>query len=473
MGPKHSIFSVIAVILVSLFGAGILFAFFVLKLDIRWLNAVIVLFAGFSFLQIVKDKELFLLRIMVFLIPFAIGFLYTYVISVDLIFAFDVILFFLYLNWFLEKPRFQFGKLYVARATLPALLIIGWSSLSVIIAVSQKCSSFAVFLLIKSFLVYFFIINRVTTKKQLMVIVDFLIIGLAIQGAIGLAQRLLGHPLGLTFFGERQVSLWMQLSRVRGTLGYPNMYGAYLILLLPLSISLFVFVKSKLKKIWYGSVTIVGLLALLFSLSRSSWLGIVGAIIVMFLLMGVKRKLSPRLVLASIVIIGAVMVIISVFGELINLRFETGGRGEYRLLMIKIAIPIILGHPILGVGLLNYPFHSFSSFRFWHPVHNEYLRLAAETGLPGLFFFLWFVFWVLKDVYNALKFKDKYLNAIAIGIFGSYTAFLTAIMFGPEYQHYRQKFIFWILAGLGVALKRIYKRELFKRQKVMVSVRKS
>jgi len=181
--------------------------------------------------------------------------------------------------------------------------------------------------------------------------------------------------------------------------------------------------------------------------------------------MALKRKLSPTLVLTSIVIIGIVMVIISVFGELINLRFETGGSGQYRLLMIKMAIPIILSHPILGVGLLNYQFHSFSSFKFWHPVHNEYLRLAAETGLPGLFFFLWFVFWIIKDAYNALKFKDRYLNAVALGILGGYTAFLTAVMFGPEYQHYRQKFVFWILAGLAVALKRIYKREILSLRK--------
>ncbi len=465
MSSRRSIFSVAAIILASLLGSGILFAFFALRLDTRWLNAIIVLIAGFSFFQIVKDKELFLLRVLVFLIPFEIGFLYTYVISVDLIFVFDVILFFLYLNWFLETPKFQFGKPYIAKATLPALLMIGWSSLSFLIAISQKCSGFAIFFLVKSFLIYFYIINRVTTKKQLAVIVNFLIIGLFIQGAMGMAQKLLGRSLGLSFLGEPQRHLWWELARVYGTLGFPNMYGAYLILLLPLSISLFIFVKSKLKKVWYGSVTIVGLFALLFSLSRSSWLGIIGGVIVMLLLMTLKRKLSPRLVLTSIVIIGAIMVIISVFGELINLRFETGGSGQYRLLMIRIAIPIILSHPILGVGLFNYQFYSFSSFKFWHPVHNEYLRLAAETGLPGLFFFLWFVFWVLKDAYKALKFKDKYLNAIAVGIFGGYTAFLTAVMFGPEYQQYRQKFIFWILAGLAVALKRIYKREVFNFQK--------
>ena len=134
--------------------------------------------------------------------------------------------------------------------------------------------------------------------------------------------------------------------------------------------------------------------------------------------------------------------------------------------MIEIAFPIIFSHPILGVGLFNYQYHSFSSFEFWHPVHNTILRVAAEYGLPGLFFFLWFVVLVFKEARKNLKLKDEYLRNLSLGIIGSYTAFMIAVQFGPEYQHYRQKFLFWILAAIVIASKRIARNELLARNKL-------
>ena len=111
-------------------------------------------------------------------------------------------------------------------------------------------------------------------------------------------------------------------------------------------------------------------------------------------------------------------------------------------------------------------YHSFSSFRFWHPVHNTILRVTAEYGFPGLFFFIWFIVLIYREASKNLKLKDSYLRTVALGVIGGYTAFLIAVQFGPEYQHYRQKVVFWILGAITIALKRIAKNELMLQKRM-------
>jgi O-antigen ligase len=146
-------------------------------------------------------------------------------------------------------------------------------------------------------------------------------------------------------------------------------------------------------------------------------------------------------------------------------RFETGSEAKWRILMIEIAFPIIKSHPVFGVGLNNYQWHSFDDLRFWHPVHNEYLRYAAELGIPGGIFFLWMFFCVLKETYRHVKIRDALFNAIAIGIYCGIIAFMIAINFGPEYQHYRIKMTFWALCGLAFSFSHIRALEAMKQKK--------
>ena len=169
------------------------------------------------------------------------------------------------------------------------------------------------------------------------------------------------------------------------------------------------------------------------------------------------RKFSSRRILGiAIVIMGGILITYAYY-DIFTLRLDTGGtRGENRLFMIQVAISIIKTHPVFGVGLFNYQYHSHHLWDFWHPVHNTYLRLASETGIPGLLFFLWFIFEVFREIYGALRLKDRFLNIMALGIIGGLSAFCIAIMFGPQYQHFRQKFLFWVLSGMALSLKRVY-----------------
>jgi O-antigen ligase len=435
------------------------------NVDFRWWVVLCVLIVGSCMFLFVRDKDIFLLRITVLLLPFGIGVMFSPMLEADLFWAFDATLFILILWWFKDKRILQIGKIYIHNSTIPALLMLFWTGLGVFVAISRLGTVHALFYLFKAALFYFYIINNVTTKRKLKAIVNMLIIGLAFQSAIGLAQKVLGRSLGLGFLGEVQGRFWFELARVRGTLGFPNQFGAYLIMIIPLVASLFIFSRKTLIRLLYAVVVIISLLSLFYTMSRSSWFGMIVAVIVMFIILMTRRRLDGR-VIGSLIVVAVVIAFIAYsFWDVINLRFSTGGTGENRMLMIRIAIPIILSHPILGVGLSNYAYYSYSKFEFWKPVHNEYLRLAAEIGIPGLIFFLIFIFFIYREAFRNIKLKDPYLKSVSLGIIGGHTAILCAIFFGPMLQHYRQIFLFWLLAGLAVALKRIAKNEWALRQR--------
>ena len=401
------------------------------------------------------------MKLCIFMIPFEFGFMYSELVNMDLVFTFDVILFVLYILWILKDGNADKNKLYMGKATYFAILHILWSMTPIVLSQSRVSAVLGTILIFKAFLFYFYIINNVVTKQQIMDIVFVLMISVTLQGSIGILQKVTGGGLGLGFLGEMKTAGFGRVTgRVRGTLGFPNQYGAFIDLLLPFCMSFYFFSKSKGKKYIYGLMALACLFGLYFSFSRSSWFGIILALMIMTLILLRRGKFSSNALQGVLVIMFIIIIIAFVFWGEILIRFESLETGNIkRMDMLAIAFRIIISNPLTGVGLFNYEYHSFQYFAFWTPVHNEFVRLAAETGVPGLIFFLLFVYFVIRDAQRSLKLKSKFYNAVALGILGGYSAFLGAILFGPQYQNYRQKVVFWILAGLSIAMMRIIRSE--------------
>lgn len=390
-------------------------------------------------------------------LPFNLGTFYTHLIEADLIYAYDVLLAVLYIIWFVESNGFSRRRIFWGKMSFPFVLLLLWTLFSAINAIALTITGIGIYLILKAFLIYLYIINHVRTREDLNWMFRWMFVGVAFQGLLGIVQYTTGSSLGLEFLGAVSKRRMAGVTRVRGTIGFPNQFGAWLALQIPIALSLFIFELKKREKFFYGAAALFGILALLLSFSRSAWTGFIVSSFIFVCLLAVKNLLKPKYVLTLLLALIVVVALVVGFWDMILLRFETGATGKYRLVMIEIALDVIKDNFILGVGLHNYKFHQIDHFKFWHPVHNTYLRLAAETGIPGLLFFLMLIITSIRESYAMLRRNDRFVFAAALGCLCSLWAFLVLVNFGPEYQHYEIKFMFWIILGIIVSLKKIYR----------------
>ncbi len=404
-----------------------------------------------------RQVEKYTFLFMIFCLPFNVGAFYTHLLETDLILLFDVLLALLYVLWFVNSNGFARPPLNWGKVSLPFALFLIWMLLSATAAISLTMLGAGVFMAIKAYLVYLYVVNNVRTKLDLQRVMLMLCIGLAFQGFLGLVQYTTGSSLGLGFLGAISKVRQAGVTRVRGTFGLPNKFGAWLALVIPIAASLFLFEVNGRKKLFFSFATFFGILALLLSFSRSAWAGLLGSSGIMILLLARRRLLKGRYVLGILLAVVVVVVLVVVFWDTIVLRFETGATGKWRLVMMDIALDLIAENPLFGVGLMNYRFHQIELFKFWRPVHNTYLRLGSEVGLPGLFFFLMIIYLTLREGHKMLRCRDRLIFASALGLVSSMWAFLFTVNFGPEYHHYRIKFLFWVVIGLVFSLRNVYR----------------
>ena len=107
-------------------------------------------------------------------------------------------------------------------------------------------------------------------------------------------------------------------------------------------------------------------------------------------------------------------------------------------------LEIIKEHPLTGTGLGNFNL-SFSRY-----AHNSYLQILAETGIFGLFSFMWLIFCIFKVAIKKACVSKNQACLISSGMIFLLHNFLDFTLFLPEVF-----FIWWVIMGLGVEEKGI------------------
>src|SRR5947208_7021672 len=85
--------------------------------------------------------------------------------------------------------------------------------------------------------------------------------------------------------------------------------------------------------------------------------------------------------------------------------------GFERIYYYATALQLFTTHPVLGVGAGNYQFfdRSYEGEAAGGIAHNQFLTMAAETGIVGLLIFLWLVF-ALHKLRRQLRFAGEPLG---------------------------------------------------------------
>lgn len=278
------------------------------------------------------------------------------------------------------------------------------------------------------------------------------------------------------FFGFGQVGFQnivgeTEGNRLSGSVGDPNYYAQTMLVLIPLAINRLKNEKHWLFRIIAGWALMVISLAVVFSYSRGAVVAI--GIMAIFWMLHSPPKLSDVLVgvLAAVILVGFIpgsyVDRLSTIPDIFGGRNELAGEVSYRGRSSEVIAAglMFLDHPIVGVGVENYPvFYQQYSRRIGldprleqRQAHNLYLQIAAELGLAGLLVFgwlMWTVFRGMQTSWQQLKsagFQEYHdlIFSFAVGMVG----YMGAAMFiHGAYPRY-----FWLLVGIALAIPQVAK----------------
>lgn len=258
-------------------------------------------------------------------------------------------------------------------------------------------------------------------------------------------------------FGALSNISLLDLPRPGGTLGNPNSFGTFLIVLMMLSMGLYLRVRDRLGRFVLGMYIAVAFILWVLTFSRGAWFGGAAALgVLTVLLLHVRGMLSPVTLrerwqkLASVhrvTVAGGLVVALIVAGGMtalfIDSLSETGRSASLRTRIYDHALEIIAEKPLTGHGLFSFgrelSWKQSQPPQFPHShAHNLFLHVQAELGVIGtaalwatLGMLAWGMFRRWRDVQRESLSREQALSVGAIAAcagFGVHHLLDTTIM---------------------------------------------
>ncbi|MBP1636744.1 MAG: putative bicarbonate transporter, IctB family [Acidobacteria bacterium] len=208
-----------------------------------------------------------------------------------------------------------------------------------------------------------------------------------------------------------------------GTLGHWMTYSGLLMLIACSAAARLLFERRD--RIWPALIMPALIVALVFTFTRSAW---VGACVGIGLLLALKdfRLLALAPVVAGLFFALAPSGITSRFYSIFDLHDPSN---RDRVAMFEAGTEIIASDPLTGVGP-NVVQEVYPQYRKPTAVeqtpphlHNVPMQIAAERGLPALGVWIWFLFAVVRDLLRKLRSdRPRYLAAAALSAVGAMVA---------------------------------------------------
>lgn len=269
-------------------------------------------------------------------------------------------------------------------------------------------------------------------------LIIFAVLVLSLESFTSIIQQLTNSDFGniKAYIGEDEkksqiMDLEAALSRIQGTLGNPNVVGAWIITCIPFIIIMRFYSRFSTLKWWIFRLTlfVMSTITIFFTFSRGA-LGIflLLCVIAFPFYLKMKRNISVEhfryenflrfSVYISFVLIGLVIFIKNLdlvgiaidYAEIrIKDTFTSSNRkvsADYRLVMNEAAIKYIWQNPLVGIGFGNgnliYSQVGFYSSNLLFRPHNTYLLMGVEGGILAMLCFMYFT---LTPVFRLIKRK--------------------------------------------------------------------
>ncbi|MCJ7645960.1 O-antigen ligase family protein [bacterium] len=389
---------------------------------------------------------------------------------------YDITLAVLYILWISEIVRNKNEKInFFPRISLPFFCLIGMATLSMVNAFFPELSLFEIVQMLKMYLGFLYVANNIKSRKEIQFVVALLLLGLFLESILGLAQYKFDRPLVPSILGGPEkigyIRLGEPLSRISGTWASYNDFAWYLTFMLPISMSLLFSRTKGIYKSMCGLTLVVGIGALICTLSRAGWYSFGVATLIVLLLNFAKTKGKTELsnfatsIVAILIVISVIATVNPQFLNIVNRRVlsDDYDSAYSRIPQMQVASNIIRANPLLGIGINNYTEvmdqYDTTDVKLTsitrHQVHNIFLQVAAEMGIAGLAIFIWLIFMVYKKGLSYFKESEGSMSAIVIGLIAGITAFLIHGLVDAASLGNHLFLIFWFFAGMVIAIKKL------------------
>ncbi len=338
------------------------------------------------------------------------------------------------------------------------------------------------FLTIINYIFLFFALINLLEKDDVKLIMNAVVLAGTLASLYGIMQHFNYDPFNLSWGGFSK-------DRVVGTFGNPVFFGAYTIMAIPASFSLFLIAKRFYLALLYGVQFLIILLGFLFANTRACYIGLFFEIIfgagTLFILRN-KLPLRRLLIFLIIFLIPAILInlkketsFIARLGEITTLfgkEKKAEGSTGARLMMWKTGMKMVLDNPILGIGPeaigITYPYYLYKTYTHNFPfeyedrLHNDTFDTSVTRGILGLLSYLWLI---LAFFLSGIKIFKKYFyeeRVIILGLCMAVLGYLVQNQFSFGLPCISS--LFWILmASLFLLTKQKVKIKPRKRYKFL------
>ncbi len=307
------------------------------------------------------------------------------------------------------------------------------------------------------FIVYFLVVEAFQGRKHVYV-------ALAVFGVTAVSTAL--DSLVQFYFIHKDIFLGHTIeSGERATAGFntSNGLGGYLALAIPVALSL-TFMKWKNSRYYWAALALCFFMlwSLAVTFSRGAWLGVFCGVL-FILLTRIPYRGKREFYLCLGVLFAAVFLCI-IFLAVLNhssgvellSRHETA---QWRLGIWRDSFKMIADRPLFGHGINTF-MRIFDVYRRDigsgpSYAHNCYIQLAAETGIIGLFGFLWILGEMFRSPLGKIAFywtKNKDSVVLSLGLLGGLAAFLIHSFFDTNFYSLQLSVYFWFMVGILMVL---------------------
>jgi len=324
-------------------------------------------------------------------------------------------------------------------------------------------------------LLYFVITNNIYAERQISRILNILLIVGGLFGIYGIFQyRGIDFSFWIRNIGRQQVF---------GLFGNVNFFAEYLIIPLPIAVSLFFASQNKFKKILLLIAILAMGTSLIVTFTRSSYLGFGASLIfmaILFITLQGKSFIKENkkffiIILVAMIIITLLFVIPNPLNKSGTVIYKIKSRISVSQLSQSFSISsrisnwkfttlMIKDNPLLGSGIGTFKYNSLRyqarfleqgqnrsiyPYVFATKTHNEYLQLWAELGIVGLGIFIWLIISYFNYGLRFIKrVKNRYKQGIIIGLMGAVVAVLIDGIFGFPLHLPATIVLFWLALAL-------------------------